>query len=186
MTCTAVVLSSAPVNLQVPGVETLVHVSSFYDAAGLLDARLKALGRVQTERFFFLDDDDELPADFPDVLAECLNHPEPLVYTDELIREGGSERVRKSAPYSQAAHLADLTLVHRLAVCSTQDAQDAAAGLPRGQFGFEPLFYWQLAKRGAVYVPRVGYVWNRGAGMHRRPDVRIGMVLSNAWARENP
>ncbi len=186
MRCTALVLSASAAQPKVPGAQVLVHVSQFGDAAGLLDARLKAIGRVETERFFFLDDDDGLPENFGDVLEECLARPEPLVYTDELIREGGAERVRKSGAYSQAAHLADMTLVHRLAVCDTAAAQAVAGELPRGQYGFEPLFYWQMAKRGAAYVPRVGYVWNKGAGMHRTPDVRIAMVLAQQWAKENP
>lgn len=187
MECTAVILSANP-NTQrvVPGAQTLVHVSTFRDAAGLLAARVKAIDRVQTPRFFFLDDDDDLPIGFETVLAECLSTDAALVYTDEIIRTGAGDQVRKSGPYSQAAHLEDMVLVHHLSVCDTAAARIAAAALPVGQYGFEPLFYWQLAKAGAAYLPRIGYVWNKGAGMHRTPSVAMGMHLSSKWAKENP
>ncbi len=187
MTCTAVILSASPSTQRVvPGAQTLVHVSTFRDAAGLLDARMAAIDRVETERFFFLDDDDDLPHDFAGVLAECLSHPEPLVYTDEVIRTGGQEQVRVGGPYSQAAHAADALLVHHLAVCDTKAAKEVAPTLPRGEYGFEPMFYWALAKRGARHVPRVGYIWNAGhGGMHRTPSVTRSMVNARAWAKEN-
>lgn len=187
MDCTAVILSANPSTQRVvPGAQTLVHVSTFRDAAGLLAARVKAIGRVQTPRFFFLDDDDDLPADFADVVAECLSIDAPLVYTDEIVRTATSEQLRKSAPYAQKTHLADMLMVHHLAVCDTDAARVAVAALPVGQYGFEPMFYWQMAKAGADYVPRVGYIWNKGAGMHRTPSVAMGMHLASQWAEENP
>lgn len=188
MTCTAVILSADPrTHRVVPGARTLVHVSAFHDAAGLLDARFAAIGRVETERFFFLDDDDDLPADFGDVLSECLQHPEPLIYTDEVIRTGGQEHTRRGGPYSQAAYAADPTLIHHLAVCDTAAAREVIPTLPRGEYGFEPMFYWELAKRGARHVPRVGYIWHAGhGGMHRTPSITRAMVNALVWTKENP
>lgn len=162
-----------------------MHVSRFGGVEGLLNARLAAIEKVQTPWFFFLDDDDDLPEGIEGVLDECARADQALAYTNEVIREGGKDLLRQSAPYSQKAHLADFMLVHHLALCRTEDAKQAARTVPRGRYGFEPLFYWQLAKRGAAYVPRTGYIWNKGSGMHRRPDVRIGMVLSQVWAGRN-
>ena len=162
----------------------LPHVSAFSDASGLLNARLDAIARVETPHFFFLDDDDELPANFEEVLRECLRADAPLVYTNELVRENGAEFVRKSLPYSQRLHLADPCLVHHLALCHTATAREMA--VPRGCYGFEPLFYWQLAKRGAAWVDRVGYIWNRSTtGLSKHHSVVRGMVESASWAHRN-
>ena len=186
----AVILSTLPVpaERQAPGCATLAHVSRFDSASGLLDARLAAIERVRTPWFFFWDDDDDLPADFASVLQDCLQagSQQALVYTDEIIRTPAGERLRRSAPYSQQAHLQDMMLVHHLALCRTQAAQEAARLLPRGVYGVEPMLYWQMAKHGAVYVPRTGYIWNAEGGMHLRADVRIGMVQSMHWCGENP
>ena len=181
---TAVVLSAKPVQKRIPGISVAAHVSTFSDAAGLLDARLRALDAVQTEWFFYLDDDDELPADYLDVLAECMDAEEPLAYTNEIIvLPDGAEYVRRSGPYSRQDHLRDCAFIHHLAVCRTAAAREAAGRIPRGMYGVEPLLFGEVAKAGARWVDRIGYVWRRRAsGMSKRcPSVSIGMVRSLAW-----
>lgn len=186
MNVSAVVLSSKPVALEIPGVTVVPHVSTFADAAGLLRARLAALQKVKTEWFFFLDDDDELPADYLRVLGRCMAVDTPLAYTDELVRlSDGREQVRRSAPYSQDRHVQDFCLIHHLAVCKTEAARRAARKIPRGTYGVEPLLFFQVAKEGATYIDEVGYIWNKGSGLNRHPSLLIGLVQSATWAHRN-
>lgn len=192
MDISAVVLSAMPVCVALPGINVVNHVSAFTDAAGLLDARLAALGKVRTEWFFFLDDDDALPPDYLRVLDLCVGVGAPLAYTDELIRMPAyfdghvPEFRRKSGPYSQEAHLQDALLVHHLAVCNTDAAQRAARIIPRGTYAVEPLLYWQVAKEGAAYVDEVGYIWQRRkTGLSRHPTLTRGLVRAMLWAQEH-
>ena len=192
MDISAVVLSARPVTTTLPEIRVVGHVSAFSDAAGLLDARLAALEKVRTEWFFFLDDDDELPADHLRVLERCVSAGAPLAYTDELIRMPAyfdghvPEFRRKSGPYSQDAHLRDALLVHHLAVCRTDAALRAARIIPRGTYAVEPLLYWQVAKEGAAYVDEVGYIWTRGrTGLSRHPTLTRGLARAMLWAQEH-
>jgi len=179
MDVSAVILSAEPVTRAIAGVEVVPFVSQFRDAAGLLDARLASLRAVRTRWFFWLDDDDELPEDYADVLRECCAVGTPLAYTDELV----AGRVRKSEPYSQQAFIRNPLLIHHLAVCETTAARRAATLIPRGTYAVENLLFFQVAKQGATYVPRVGYVWNRDSrGLHRHPSLLIGQVQSASWA----
>ena len=192
MDISAVVLSAKPVTTTLPGIAVVGHVSTFSDAAGLLDSRLAALDKVRTEWFFFLDDDDALPPDYLRVLDRCVSAGAPLAYTDELIRmpayfDGHVPEFRRtSGPYSQEAHLQDALLVHHLAVCNTDAALRAARDIPRGTYAVEPLLYWQVAKEGAAYVDEVGYIWQRRkTGLSRHPSLTRGLARAMLWAQEH-
>ena len=163
MDVSAVILSSKPVNRVIPGITVVPHVSVFSDIAALLAARLKAIEKVQTPHFFFLDDDDDLPENYLDVLQHSLDAKAAVAYTNEVVRESGCELVARSAPYNQALHLQNPMLIHHLALCDTQAAKSIIARIPQGVFAFEPIFYFELAAQGAAHVDRVGYVWNKSA-----------------------
>lgn len=183
MSITAVVLTAGSYGTTWPGLEVLVRRQVIRNAAELQAARFNAVLDVRTSHFFYLDDDDTLPAGHLDVLAECKARAAPLAYTDELV---GVE-VRKSAPYSQAAHLADPLLVHHLALYETAEARRAVAQLPRGHYCPEIMLAWQVAKRGAAYVPRIGYVWNkRPSGMHNWPSTSLSQMRALLWCKANP
>ena len=176
---TAIILSADPVTLEIPGVAVLPSVQKISTVSQLYDLRLSVLGRVTTEFCFYLDDDDELPDDYLSVLGECAGHNLPLAYTDELIRYRGGESVRKSAPYSLELHKQDVMLVHHLALMRTEDAVRAAKRLPRGPLSVEQPLFMELAKGGAAYVPRVGYVWNRATtGISHWPQMIAAQVRS--------
>jgi len=182
MDITAVILSPRPVIRRIPGVETLVHVSRFNDAAGLLDERLAALQKVQTKWFFYLDDDDDLPYNYKDILARCTAVDTPLAYTNERI----NDKLRVSGPYSQEAHLANPLLVHHLAVCRTEAAQKAARVIPRGTYAVEPLLFFQVAKQGATWINETGYIWNRKpTGLSWHPTLTRGLVCALLWAKDH-
>jgi len=182
MDVTAVILSPRRVIRRIADVETLVHVSRFSDAAGLLDERLAALQKVKTEWFFYLDDDDTLPPNYRDVLTRCMAVDTPLAYTNERI----NDTLRLSGPYTQEAHLKNPLLVHHLAVCRTEAAQKAARVIPRGTFAVEPLLFFQVAKQGATWINDVGYVWNRKpTGLSWHPTLTRGLVLALLWAKAN-
>lgn len=186
MDVSAVVLSAKPVQLLLPGVEVVGHVSRFDDPAGLLDARIASLEKIKTEWFFFLDDDDHLPDDYLRVLDLCIRAGTPLAYTNELIVDQNRQYVRRSGHYSQSAHLMNRTYVHHLAVCRTAAALDAAKFIPRGNYGVEPLLYFQIAKQGATWIDEIGYVWcASGNGLSMHSDMLTAMTSSTIWAGRN-
>lgn len=187
MSISAVILSAKPVERTIPGCEVVNHVSKFTEAKGLLEARLASLAKIETEWFFWLDDDDELPDDYQRVLDRCMSVREPLAYTDEVITNAnGTMHRRRSVPYSQTRHVHDMTLIHHLAVCRTEAALRAAEKIPRGLYAVENLLFFQVAKEGARYVDEVGYIWHRrDTGLNRDPSLLIGLVQSATWAQRN-
>ena len=183
MNVTAVVLTAGSYGRAWPGLEVVVHRSAIRDAADLQRARFDALAEVRTPRFFYLDGDDDLPADYLDVLDECRAANAALTYTDEMI----GDEPQVSREYNQAAHLKNPLLVHHLALYNTAAARAAVAGLPRGHYAPEFMLAWQVAKKGAVYVPRIGYRWNkRPGGMHSWPSTCCSWSRAMIWCKENP
>lgn len=185
---TAIVLSARPVALELPGVTVLGHVRALASPAELHGARLDALARVTTPYCFFLDDDDELPDDYLDVLGECSDKMRsrgvPMAYTDEIQRETGKADVRRSwDEYDSARHLNSPMGLHHLVLMDTAKAQAVAATLPRGNYWTEHMLYWALGRQGAAYVPRVGYIWSRKAegGFSRNPRTTAAMVYGQRW-----
>lgn len=183
MSITAVVLTEGSYRRTWPGLEVVVHRSTIRDAADLQRARFDVLAAVRTPRFFYLDDDDDLPPDYLDVLAECERRDAPLVYTDELV---AGER-RAAGEYGREEHLRRPLLVHHLALYDTAAARAEVEALPRGQYAPEVMLAWAIARRGAAYVPRVGYCWNRAPrGMHNWPCTSISVVRAALWCKANP
>lgn len=187
MSVTAIVVARAPYSRPIPGCEVLaVYPGQIATAARWQAVVLAAVGAVETEHLCFINDDDELPVDFGDVLAECLDARAALAYTDEVFRHPDRDELRRGEPYSQDAHLRNMGLVHHLAVCETAAAQAAAATIPRGTYWPEMQLYWQLAKCGAAYIPRVGYIWHVDAdGLHAIPSMTIAQARAAQWCAEN-
>ena len=182
---TAIVLSANPVTLVVPGVTVLGSVQRIGKPGQLHDARLNAVLQVDTPYCFFLDDDDELPADYLSVLGECIARDAALAYTHELVRQAGKpDRISKSGTYTREKHLACPMLVHHLAVMRTVDAQAAVHRVPRGEFWTEMLLYAELAKTSAAYVDRIGYIWNRGNGVNSQPKFIIAQMASATYCNQ--
>jgi len=185
---TAVVLSAHPYARRWPGIEVLVHHAVVRDAREFLLARFAAALKVRTRQFFFLDDDDDLPEDYLDVLARCAAPRAALAYTDELIRlPDGTQYATRRAPYSQAAHLRDPQLLHHLVLCDSSAAHAAIERLPRLHYHPEMLLGWELAKQGAHFEPAIGYVWNkRSSGMHTWPSMSISQMQAVLWCKAHP
>ncbi len=183
---TAIVLSASPVTLIIPGVRVLGRVQTIATAAQLHDARLDALADVETEFCFYLDDDDELPPDYLDVLAQCAAAGSPLAYTDEMMVSATDSVHLTSGAYSRARHLENAMLVHHLAVMRTSAASATARNIPRGAYWTEMLLYFKLAEGGAAYIPRVGYIWNRRpGGLSNKPHTLISQVASMTWCNRS-
>lgn len=184
---TAIVLSARPVALEIQGVEVLGRAQVLKSASELHTARLDALTGVQTPLCFFLDDDDDLPSDYLSVLNECAGRMREtgsaLAYTDELVREPGKSDVRRCwYDYDSEAHRLAPMGLHHLVVMDTAAAQEVAQTLPRGEFWTEHMLYWAMGRRGAVHVPRVGYIWNRSrAGFSRDPRMLAAQARSQRW-----
>ena len=186
MDVTAVVLSAKPVSLVLPGLTVLAHVSTFDTPAGLLKARYDAIRRVETKHFFFLDDDDALPEDHLAVIQKCVDANAAVAYTNEVIHTQGAKVLCRSEPYDAERHIQMNVLIHHLALCETSAARAVLEEVPEGNFGFEPLFYFQLAKRGAAWVDEVGYIWQRAlTGLSRDPRMHEAMLRSSIWAHRS-
>jgi hypothetical protein len=180
---TAIVLSSRPYLRTWPGLRVLVSMQTITTFQQFNDARINAIRAVSTPSFFFLDDDDDLPADYERVLKLCLDADAPVAYTDCMVN---GERVA-SQPYSQRAHIADPRLVHQLALYRTAAACAALPRLPRGPFYPELSLSWEVAKSGAVHVQEIGYHWKRSeGGMHNWPQASIAQMRTRLWCKENP
>jgi hypothetical protein len=183
----AIVLSAHAVTLQLPGCTVLPRVQRLQSVAQLHGARLDALAHVRTPYCFFLDDDDALPADYQDVLGECVKRMRakkvPMAYTDEILREPGKADVHRSwYDYDAEQHAISPMAIHHLVVMDSKVVRDLAADLPRGDYWTEHMLYWALAQKGAVYVPRVGYIWNRNpSGFSRMPQILGAQVMSRRW-----
>lgn len=179
---TAIVLSANPVSLVLPGVTVLGRVQRIANAAQMNDARLDALQHVTTPFCFYLDDDDELPADYLSVLEECRAANVALAYTNELVRGPTGEFLSRAKPYDAQAHVRNALFIHHLALMRTPDAKVAAQRAPRGNHWPELTLYAQLARQSAAHIDRVGYIWNKSNGMHTWPGTLVAQVASMTWA----
>lgn len=179
---TAVINSKTPSPQRYDGLEVVNHVQTVNSAAEMYDARLAALARVQTPFAFYMDDGDELPDDYLDMLDACADADCALAYTDEVESRGGRSRRRTSEPWDPLRFLARPMMAHHLMLMRTADVDAIRAELPQGGFLAEPLLAFLLAERSARYVPRVGYIWNRHAdGLSSLPETLIAQVASAAW-----
>jgi hypothetical protein len=187
MNVTAVVLSRTRIpELFLPEVTVLNHVCQVEDHYEMNAARRESLAKVTTPYWFYLDSDDELPADHVSLLEDCLAPGTHVAYTDELVRQKGKEDiVRRPGPYTRWAHMQNLLMLHHLVVCDTQATRDALPKLPQGHEMFEMCLYFQLAKHSVSYVPRIGYHWNKGNGFHRKPDALRSLVRAAIWCNRN-
>lgn len=185
MNFTAIMFSRQPLHREIPGVVVLNSVQTVRGPEAMLDARLDVLQRVKTPWCFYLDDDDDLPGGYLDVLAACADTGAPLAYTNELVITGDAQRVARGQAYDQAQHLQRPMMVHHLALMRTRDAVLAARSLPRGRYWAEMLLFWQLAKGGAAWIDRVGYVWNRGDGLNTKPWTHESQMRSAIWCGKN-
>lgn len=186
MTLTALVLSPEPVAVppSLPaGVCMLNHCERFTTTEGIHMARRRAMAKVFTEWVFWLDSDDELPPDAASVLEQCIGAGRPLAYTDEIvIHPDGRRQLRRSHAHNLAAHAVSPMLVHHLAVMRTEHALEALEVIPTGDVWIEHPLFWQMARRGAAYIPRVGYHWHKGeTGMHRAPGILAAQVRGARW-----
>lgn len=178
----AIVLSPSPVELKLPaGVNLINHCEVFSTTEGIHMARRRALEKSTAPWCFFLDSDDELPPDVESVLDDCMNTQFDLAYTDELVIEKDRTWRRSSMEYESEKHARSPLLVHHLALMRTDAAIKALDEIPAGELWIEHLLYFQLGKTGAKYVPRIGYHWKKGDGMHRARGILAAQVRAAAW-----
>ncbi len=184
MSVTALTVSLEPVDRKLAGLETAcLWGRRFSSAADVQAAWLDAIAEVRTDHFFFIDDDDELPENYLEVIDRCVRADAGVAYTDEI---AGSERCSSEA-YSQARHLERPMLLHHLVVCRTDVAREALKHIPRGHFWPEMQLFWTMAAlAGAAHIPEIGYLWNRTpGGLHRRWFTVLGVSRSRAWCAHN-
>jgi hypothetical protein len=159
------------------------YVSQFTGPAGLLDAKINSISRVKTEKFFWLDWDDELPQNFAKLSQKLCEKDVAVAYTDELILDNrfdlATSTRRVAGQYSPAAHRRNPTLIHHLAICDTQKSLAVCAKMPRGNYAIEPLLFSGLARISNYYLPEVGYIWNRSSsGLSNSPSISVSFKNS--------
>lgn len=183
---TALVLSAFPYSREFPGLAVLPIQGIIRDGKEHYAARMNAISAVQTEHFFFLDDDDNLPENYLEVLAKCIAEDKPIVYTDEaVLREGMAvPSVLSKGMYSQKAHLNNPLLIHHLALYQTRTAKAIANNRPIGNYYPEFILAWEAAKHGVSYVPEVGYIWNKKdeSGLHLNSSIVRSVGHAVNWA----
>lgn len=184
---TAVVLSTAPYSREWPGLCIHTHISKIRNAADHQAARFDSIKRVDTPYWFWLDDDDELPANYMEVLEACIAADADVAYTDELvIGEDGTETIRRGEHYSSESHIHKPTLIHHLALYKTVPAKAAIARTPRWHYYPEMQLSFEVARTGtAAYVPMIGYHWHRGkTGLHTAPHTVSAIVRTQLLCKE--
>lgn len=180
---TAIVLSAHPITHAYEGVITLPCMQRIASNTELHEVRLKALAKVKTPYCFFLDDDDELPTNYLEVLDACVTANVAVAYTDELEVGPTSSDVRTAPEYDLARHAREPMAIHHLALMNTAEAVRVANFLPRGEFWTEHLLYYFMAKAGgAKRIPQVGYHWHRsGTGFSAKPSTIRAQLNSSDW-----
>lgn len=191
---TAITLSREPVSAKfkqrIPrDVVPLNFVSDIKSFNSYQRSWFMAVQQVQTEWFFFLDHDDQLPPGFSELLDRLIATTGlgALGYTNEVvINDAGISTELKKGPYSQEAHLKNPTLCHHLVLCRTSVAKEVIQACPRGHYMPEMMVYFQMAKKGAVWLDETGYLWCRGAGgMSHWPSALAAQMQSVRWSMQN-
>jgi len=58
--------------------------------------------------------------------------------------------------------------------------------VPPGRYAPELAVFAQVAKKGAFYLPEIGYHWiQRPGGLHTKPQSHHALVASATWAYRN-
>lgn len=196
MNVTAIILSRQPISNKIkakvpPGIRPLNFVSDIKSFKSLQRSWFMAVEEVATDWFFFLDDDDELPSNSLGVIARAIEKADKecaaIAYTNELIiNDAGIVVESRKEPYSQDVHIGNPMLCHHLVLGRTSVAKEAMLRLPRGDFLPEPMVYFEMAKKGAVWVDEIGYHWHRGAGgLHRSKGAAAAQMASVVWCNKN-
>lgn len=191
---TAIILSRDPVSAkfksQIPkDVRPLNFISDIKSFQSYQRSWFMAVQEVQTEWFFFLDHDDRLPDGFSGILDRLLATAGfgSLAYTNEVVvNDAGIHTELKKGPYSQESHLRNPMLCHHLVLGRTETARQVIEKCPRGHFMPEMMVYFQMAKKGAIWLDEAGYLWHRShSGMSYWPSALAAQVASIRWSAQN-
>lgn len=171
-TLTVLTLAATPIDPWNGNFTHVQHISSFDDAAGLHNARLDSIGRVETPYFSWVDADDPLPT-FPDHVSAAV------VYgPHERYVHGGILTTDQPRSWARNTHLCSPLLIHK-AVCSTAAVRDVLPRVPRGEYYTELVLYFLLAHLHSWEISP-GFVarWESAAGaMHTKVRRAIGNSL---------
>jgi hypothetical protein len=161
---TCITLSKKPVLKNIPSsIKYLNEVSVFKSMSCDYAARLRAIRKVDTEHFFFLDDDDE----YGSMAWPSSN----LTIGTEYIRIGSIDTPRKQKIYTPATHVLNPQLVHNATCINTSAAIKALKNIPdSGEYYFQLMFYYELIRAGGyVLEPKLKYIWTPSdSGLHTK------------------
>jgi hypothetical protein len=161
---TCITLSKEPFQHRLPsGIRYINEVSVFKSMACDYAARLRAIAKVRTTHFFFLDWDDEYhdmayPSDNLTVGTEYRHTKDyclPVQYQD----------------YTPELHIRKPQLIHNATCVNTKAARRAIAQMPAsGVYYFQLMFYHTLIRLGGfTYDERLKYTWTlHDSGYHTK------------------
>lgn len=188
-TVSAVVVSQTPYDGRwLRGIELVNQIESipFRNHADMNRARRAALKKVETDYWFFLDADDELPLNYEKVIRDCIDKEVAVAYTDELIIADGRETRRRPGSFDPAKYVKNVLMMHHAVVCDTGLTRRVTPMLPDGRELFESCLYFQLAKISWSFVDAIGYHWHKKrTGMHCGHDALEYVVRAAAWCARN-
>lgn len=180
-TYTAIILSENPTTKTLPlDVAVVNEVSTFTNLAGDYAARLRAIKRVQTSHFFFIDEDDPY-------VHQCWASPTLTIGTEYWESpELKFNLVRKPPMYKSADHLCSPQYVHNATCVNTAAALSVLARMPsEGEYYFQHMFYFILAKEAPPHIePRLVYKWQvTKEGMNAK--ARVAIENTKQWLSTN-
>jgi hypothetical protein len=175
---TCITLSKTPIDKAIPeGVEYINEVSIFKSMACDYAARRRAIRKVNTEHFFFLDADDIYS-------SMCYPTDSILIGTEYRKTEKACDLLSFST-YSKERHLQFPQIVHNAVCYNTEAVKKALSAMPlEGEYYMQQMLtYIMLETHPYAVEPALTYVWNmHAAGLHNQAKDAIkntGVYLSN-------
>lgn len=166
-----------------------IHPKSAPRSYLLYAAKVAVLFKVTKPYFCFLDGgDDGLPDNF---LARCDHMVAEMQARNLVIAYGDEELFGQIQPFGdfnsiQEHNRKNLTgVIHHAPICETVSARNM--NWPTGNYWFEGLCYWRLAKLGYFYYPGVHYKWNPTKnGARTWPDTVRGLANTYKYVYGDP
>lgn len=173
---------------QLPGLPTLRCVPAVPrgDAAGLYQARQKAVADSNCEWVCFVDgNEDILVPEFTSAMGALAFQADvagvPIGYAAETIYG----QPGRTGPFEFQAFIQDHQLIHHGVVCRRQALLDI--DWPHGRYAWEVIAYGVLAQQGFIYDPVPRYDWRPGPqGARTWPAYQFGLINSKRWLQGLP
>lgn len=153
------------------------HVQTCSTLADLHEARIRALQKVKTPYWCFVDDDDPLPQ-LPKEIPLCT-----LLYGQESVYDvnGNIERHTQGVLYRWLQIAQNPLLIHK-AIANTEYTQRLLPLLPKGTYLTEFMIFAVLSQIQPRIDPSFHYHWwRRSNGVHQWPEIKIAIQQTREY-----